>query len=181
MGVIRPGGENLLDFLQLRQVPLELRQGPQGPALLASGKASLHENCKGPLGIPLQLVPGLKTSCEDAAITLGFFSIAEMELGVLLESPQRSQASSRVGTCTSPFLPNCSSSVRLPCALIRGSVAFPRGFPTGLSHVPLWCESIFSVKVKAVQGNQVPLEWTKTFGGLLECWHDPGSSSRLSC
>ena len=34
--------------------------------------------------------------------------------------------------------------------------AFPRGFPTGLPHVPLWCESILGLKVEAVQGIQVP-------------------------
>ena len=27
---------------------------------------------------------------------------------------------------------------------------FPRGFPTGLSHVPPWCESILGLKVEAV-------------------------------
>ena len=47
--------------------------------------------------------------------------------------------------------------------------AFPRGFPTGLSHVPPWCESIRGLKVKAVQGKQVSLEWTETSGGLWEC------------
>ena len=52
--------------------------------------------------------------------------------------------------------------------------AFPRGFPTGLFQVPPWCESILGVKVGAVQGKQVPLEWTETSGGLLEWWHDPG-------
>ena len=52
--------------------------------------------------------------------------------------------------------------------------AFPRGFPTGLSHVPPWCESILGLKVEAVQGNQVSLEWTETSGGLWEWWHDPG-------
>ena len=52
--------------------------------------------------------------------------------------------------------------------------AFPQGFPTGLSHVPPWCEAILGVKVEAVQGKQVPLEWTETSGGLLEWWHDPG-------
>ena len=34
--------------------------------------------------------------------------------------------------------------------------AFPRGFPTGLSHVPPWCESILGLKVVAVQGKQFP-------------------------
>ena len=33
-------------------------------------------------------------------------------------------------------------------------VAFPGGIPTGLSHVPPWCESILGVKVEAVQGNR---------------------------
>ena len=52
--------------------------------------------------------------------------------------------------------------------------AFPRGFPAGLSHVRQWWESILGVKVEAVQGKQVPLEWTETSGGLLEWWHDAG-------
>ena len=72
------------------------------------------------------------------------------------------------------FLPSCNSSVTLSFAWIKGSVAFPRGFPTGLSHVPPWCESILGLKVEAVQGKQVSLEWTETSGGLWEWWHDPG-------
>ena len=100
-----------------------------------------------------------------------------MDLGVLLESPQGCQSSSRVGACTWAFLPSCSSSVALPFAAIKLSVAFPRGFPsrlsqeafprgfpTGLSHVPPWCESILGLKVEAVQGKQVSLEWTETSG-----------------
>ena len=47
--------------------------------------------------------------------------------------------------------------------------AFPRGFPTGMSHVPPWCESILGLKVEAVQGKHVSLEWTETSGGLWEC------------
>ena len=92
-----------------------------------------------------------------------------MDLGVLLESPQGSQSSSRVGACTCAFLPSCSSSVTLPFAWIKASVAFSRGFPGGLFHVPQWCESIIGLKVEAVQGKQVSLEWTETSGGLWEC------------
>ena len=47
--------------------------------------------------------------------------------------------------------------------------AFPRGFPTGLYQVPPWCDSILGLKVEAVQGKQVSLEWTETSGGLWEC------------
>ena len=101
-----------------------------------------------------------------------------MDLGVLLESPQGSQSSSRVGACTCTLLPNSSSSVTLPFAWIKGAVAFTRGFPTRLSHVgfptvlshvPPWCESILGLKVEAVQGKQFSLEWTETSGGLCEC------------
>ena len=45
---------------------------------------------------------------------------------------------------------------------------FPRGFPTGLLHVPPWCESILGLKVEAVQGKQVSLQWPEKSGGLWE-------------
>ena len=41
------------------------------------------------------------------------------------------------------------------------------------SHVPPWCESILGLNVEAVQGKQVPLEWTDASGGLLDWWKDP--------
>ena len=105
-----------------------------------------------------------------------------MDLGVLLESPQGSKSSSRMGTCTCAFLQSSSSSVTLSIAWIKGSVTFTPGFPRRLSHeaspqgshVPPWFESILGVKVEAVQGKQVPLKWTEIFGGLLEWWHDAG-------
>ena len=81
------------------------------------------------------------------------------------------------------FLPElqqkCHASLRIdqgicgfPSRLSRE--AFPRGFPTGLSHVPPWCESILGLKVEAVQGKQVSLEKTEKTGGLWEWWHEPG-------
>ena len=48
--------------LELWQVHLNLRRGPQGTGPVASGKASLHASHEGPLGIPLQLVPRPKSS-----------------------------------------------------------------------------------------------------------------------
>ena len=107
-----------------------------------------------------------------------------MDLGVLLESPQGSQSSSRVGACTCAFLPSCSSSVALTFPWSRdlwlSLEALPLGFPTGMSHVPPWCESILGLNVEAVQGKQVSLEWTETSVGLWEWWHDPGVLC-LSC
>ena len=37
---------------------------------------------------------------------------------------------------------------------------------------PLW-QSIFGVKVEAVQGKQVPLEWYEISGEILEWRHEP--------
>ena len=134
MGLISPGGENLLDFLELRQVLstcdgdiIDLLWWPQErpvPMRVALG----------PLGIPFPSMLGPKTLCGVSAGTCGFLSSADMDLGVFLESPQGSQSSSRVGACTCAFLLSWSRSVALPFAWIKGSVAFPRGFPTKLSH-----------------------------------------------
>ena len=48
-----------------------------------------------------------------------------------------------------------------------------RGLPHRAVPHP-WCESILGLKVEAVQGKQVSLEWTETSGGPWKWWHDPG-------
>ena len=92
-----------------------------------------------------------------------------MDLGVLLESLRAVShllewgharaLSSRAVAAVSRFPSRGSRDLWLSLE------AFPRGFPTGLSHVPPWCESILGLKVEAVQGIQVSLEWTETSGG----------------
>ena len=134
MGLISPGGENLLDFLELRQVLSTYDRDLRDPLWWPQERPVPMRVARGPLGIPLPSMPGPKTLCGVGGGTSGFLSSADMDLGVLLESPQGSQSSSRVGACTCAFLPSCSSSVPLPFAWIKGSVAFPRGFPTWLSH-----------------------------------------------
>ena len=134
MGLISPGGENLLDFLELRQVLSIYDADLRDPLWWPQERPVPMCFARWPLGIPLPSMPGPKILCGAGAGTLGFLSSADMNLGVLLESPQWSQSSSRVGACTSAFLSSCSSSVTLPFAWIKGSVAFPRGFPTRLSH-----------------------------------------------
>ena len=173
MGLILPGGENLLDFLELRQVlstydgdlrdPLWWPQKGQSPCELLGGLSGFLSLRYWGLRPCVELVP----EPEDSSPVLTW-------IGVLLESPQGSQSLSRVGACTWAFLPSCSSSVTVPFPWIKGSVAFPRGFPKELSLVPPWCESILGLKIEAVQGKQVSLEWTETSGGLWEWWHDPG-------
>ena len=134
MGLISPGGENLLYFLQLRQV-LSTYDGDLRDTLLWPQEMPVSmQVARGPLGIPLPSMPGPKTLCGVGAGNCGFLSSADMDRGVLLEFPQVSQSSSLMGACTCAFLPRCSSSVTLPFAWIKTSVAFPRGFPTRLSH-----------------------------------------------
>ena len=105
-----------------------------------------------------------------------------MDLGVLLESPQGSQSTSRVGACTCAVLPSSSSSATLSVEWIMGSVAFPpsfpRGFPSSLSHkaVPRATVVIVDPRLESrgTQGKKVSLNWTETSEGLWEWWHDPG-------
>ena len=95
-----------------------------------------------------------------------------MDFEVLLESPQGSQSSFRVGACTYASLQAVAEVWRFRSPgsmdLWLSLEAFPRGFPTGLSHVPPWCEPILGLKVEAVQGKQVSLELNETSGGLRE-------------
>ena len=99
-----------------------LRKG-QSPCELLRGLSGFHSRrCRG-------LSP-LWSRCRNLRIPLQARHGSSGTSGV---SPW-SQSSSRVGACTCAFLPSCSSSVTLPYAWIKGSVAFPRGFPTRLSH-----------------------------------------------
>ena len=93
---------------------------------------------RGPLGIPLPTMPGPKTLCGVGAETCGFLSSAHMDLGVLLESPKGNHSSSRVGAARALSSRVVAAVSRFPS---RGSrdlwlslEAFPRGFPTRLSH-----------------------------------------------
>ena len=94
MRLTSPGGENLLDFLELRQV-LSFYDGDlRVPVWWPQERPIPMRVARGPLGIPLPSMLGPKTLCGVSSRTLGFLSSADMDLGVLLESPQGSQSSS---------------------------------------------------------------------------------------
>ena len=105
-----------------------------------------------------------------------------MELWVLLESPQRSQSSSLEGTCKWAFLRAGAEMSRFPLGrswdLWLSLEAFPRVFPTRLSHRAVPHATVLGVhprrESRGSGAKQVPLEWTETSAGLLECGHDPG-------
>ena len=69
MGLISPGGQNLLDFLELRQV-LSTYDGDLRDPLCWPQKRPVHMRVpQGPLAIPLPSLPGPKTLCGVGAGT----------------------------------------------------------------------------------------------------------------
>ena len=69
MGLISPGGENLLDFLELRQV-LSTNDGDLRDSLWWPQERPVRMRvARGPLGIPLPTMQGPKTLCGVSAGT----------------------------------------------------------------------------------------------------------------
>ena len=178
MGLISPAGENLLDFLELRQMLSTYDGDLRDPLWWPQERPVPMRVARGPLGIPLPSMPASKTLCgvgaepEDSSPMLtwilGYFWSLPSGVSPRLEWGHGCALSSRAVAAVSRFPSRGSRDLWLSLE------AFPRGFATGLSHVPPWCESILGLKVEAVQGKQFSLEWTETFGGLWEWWHDPG-------
>ena len=69
MGLISPGGENLLDFLELQQVLLTFDGDLRDPLWWTLESPVPMQVARGPLGIPLQSMPGPKTLCGVGAGT----------------------------------------------------------------------------------------------------------------
>ena len=121
-------------FSRVAEGALDLRLGPQRPALVSSGKASPHASCLGASRNSSPVDAGalylVWSRCRNLRITLQCLHGSWGTSGV----SQVTQSSSLVGACMCTFLQSCSSSVTLPFAWIQGSVAFSVCFPTRLSH-----------------------------------------------
>ena len=83
-----PGGENLLDFLEVRQVLSKYDGDLRDPLWCPQERPVPKRVARGPLGIPLPSKLGPKTLCGASAGTCGFLSSADMNLGVLLDLPR---------------------------------------------------------------------------------------------
>ena len=67
MGLISPGGENVLDFLELRQVLSTYDGDFRDPLSWPQERPVPLRVARGPLGIPLPSMPGPKTLCGVSA------------------------------------------------------------------------------------------------------------------
>ena len=164
MGLISPGGENLLDFLELRQVLSAYDGDLRDPLWWPQERPVPMRVALGLLGIPLPSCRGLRPCVESVpepedsspVLTwiLGYFWIFPRGVSPCLEWGHARALSSRAVAAVSCYPSRGSRDLWLSLE------AFPRGFPTGLSHVPLWCKSILGLKVEALPGIQVSLKWT---------------------
>ena len=156
MGLISPGGENLLDFLELRQVLSTYDGDLRDPLLWPQERLVPMRVARGPLGIPLPSMPGLRPCVESVPETedssplltwiLGYFWSLPRGVSPQLEWGHARALSSRAEAAVSGFPSRGSRDLWLSLE------AFPRGLPTGLSHVSPWCESILGLKFHSVQG-----------------------------
>ena len=69
MGLISPGGENLLDFLEWRQVLSTYDWDLRGQLWWPQERPVPLQVARGPLGIPLPAMQGPKTLCGIGAET----------------------------------------------------------------------------------------------------------------
>ena len=151
MGLSSTGGENLLDFLELRQVlstydgdlrdPLWWPQeGPVPSELLGVISGFISRRCRG-----LRSCVESLSEPEDSSPVLtwifGYFWSLPRGVSPRLEWGLALALSSRAVAAVSRF-PSLGSR-----DLWLSLEACPRGFPTGLSHKPPWCESILGLKV----------------------------------
>ena len=126
-----------------------LRKGQSPCELLGGLSGFLSLRCWG-LSLCVESVPEPEYSSPVPTWILGYFWSLPRGVSPPLDWGHARALSSRAVAAVSRF-PSCGS--RDLCLSLK---AFPRGFPTGLSHVPPWCKSILGLKVEAVQGKSFP-------------------------
>ena len=138
MGLISPGGENLLDFLELRQVLSTYDVDLRDPLCWPQERPVPMRVARGPLGIPLPPMPGLRPCVESVPEPedsspvqvwyLGYFWSLARGVNPGFELGHARALSSRFVAAVSRFPSRGSRDHGLSLE------AFTRGFPTRLSH-----------------------------------------------
>ena len=138
MGLISPGGENLLDFLELRQVVSTYDGDLRDPLWFPQERPVPMRVARGPLGIPLPSMPGAKSCVESVpepedsspVLTwiLGYFWSLPRGVSPRLEWGHARALSSRAVAAVSRFPSRGSRDLWISLE------AFPQVFPTRLSQ-----------------------------------------------
>ena len=140
MGLISPGGENLLHFLELQQVLSTYDRDLRDPLWWPQERPVRMRVARRPLGIPLPVMPGPKILCESVpepedsspvmTWILGYFWSLPWGVTPRLEWGHARALSSRAGTAVLHFPLGGSKDLWLSLE------DFQRSFPTRLSHEP---------------------------------------------
>ena len=138
MGLISPGGENLFDFLELPQVLSTYAGDLMDPLWWPQESPVPMRVARGPLGIPprrcrglrpcVELVPESEDSSPVLTWILGYFWSLPRGVSPRLEWGHARALSSLAVAAVSRFPSRGSRDLWLSLE------AFPRGFPTRLSH-----------------------------------------------
>ena len=138
MGLISPGAENLLDFLELRQVLSTYDGDFRDPLWWPQERPVPMRVARGPLGIPLPSMPGLRCCVDSVPEPKDSSPVLTWILGYLWSLPRgvsprlewglARELSSRAEAAVSRFPSRGSRDLWLSLE------AFPGGFPTRLSH-----------------------------------------------
>ena len=159
MGLVSPGGQNL-DFLELWQVLSTYDGDLRDPLWWPQEMRVPMRVARGLLGIPLLSMPQPKSFCGVGPGTLGFPPVLTWIFGYVWSLPRGVSPRLKSGharALSSRLYQQCHASHRLDEGICifpsrLSHEVFSRGYPTGLSHVPPWWESILSVKVAANSG-----------------------------
>ena len=132
MGLISPGGENLLDFLELRQVLSTYDGDLRDPLWWPQERPVPMRVARGPFGIPLPSMPGLRSCVESVKVPEDSSPVLTWILGYFWSLPRGVSPRPEWGHARALSFRALAAVSRL--AWTKGSVAFPRGFPTRLSQ-----------------------------------------------
>ena len=138
MGLISPGGENLLDFLELRQV-LSTYDGDLRDLLWWPQERPFPMRvARGPLGIPLPSMSVSKTFLKSVPEHEVSSPLLTWILGYLWSLPRGVSPRLKWGHARALSSRGVAAVTRFPSRGSRDQVlsleAFPRGFPRRLSH-----------------------------------------------
>ena len=143
-----------------------LRKGQSPCELLGGLSGFLSLRCRG-LRPSVESVPEPEDSSPVLTWILGYFWSLPRGVSPRLEWRHARAVSSRAVAAVSRFPSRGSRNLWLSLE------AFPRGFPTRLSHRAVPRATVVCVdprlESRGSEGKQVSLEWTETSGGLWEC------------